>query len=272
MKKNIILAGVARSGSTLTCHLLNKSKNTIALLEPISPKHLSFLSNEDKISYILKFFEAQRVSILDKGYASSKSKNGKVPDNLIGGVNEVTGKREGVLDGDRIEITKKLTSDFALVVKQPGLFTGMLGILKQHFACYATVRNPLAILQSWNTVELPVRNGHAPAAEQCDPKLKSELAAELDVYKRQLILLSWYFEQFYYHLPNENIIRYEDVISTGGKTLSCISASAIDLSENLTSKNNNALYNSQLKSKLLEMLLDSSGYYWKYYSKESLSN
>ncbi len=270
IKHNIVLAGVARSGSTLTCYLLNKLVDSVALLEPLQPKDLTTLSNEQVVSYLNVFFEKQRLSIVETGLARSKSSNNKVPDNLMGGINSKNGKREIILDGDTISIHRALSDSFSLVVKQPGMFTGMLHFLKHHFPCYATIRNPLAILQSWNSVELPVKDGHAPAAEQCDPKLQRSLAYEKDVFVRQLILLSWYFEQFYNHLPLENIIRYESVIATGGQCLSCVIPSADQLKEKLESKNKNSLYDKKLKIELAERLLESDGFYWKYYTAEDV--
>ncbi|HSK99870.1 MAG TPA: hypothetical protein VK869_06000, partial [Rubrobacteraceae bacterium] len=35
--RNIVITGPGRSGTTLTCFLLNKLPNTVALSEPISP-------------------------------------------------------------------------------------------------------------------------------------------------------------------------------------------------------------------------------------------
>lgn len=270
IQHNIILAGVARSGSTLACYLLNKTSNSVALLEPIEPIAITTLSQDAAVSYLKYFFCQQRLSILEQGIAKSKSTKGKVPDNLIGGVDEKTGKRKNILDGDSITIEKYLGDEFQLIIKQPGMFTGMLSFLKYHFPCYATIRNPLAVLQSWNTVNMPVKNGHAPAAEQCDPSLKACLRKESDVYNRQIILLSWYFEQFYKHLPMENIIYYEKVILTGGRNLVSIAPSASQLDEKLVSKNKNLLYNDEIKQVLVDRLLSSEGYYWHYYDKNDV--
>ena len=268
---NIILAGVARSGSTLTCHLLNKTPDVVALHEPINPSLVPMRQTEETLAYIKNFFEEQRHSLLTEGVAKSKSRKGKVPDNPMGGLNDKTGKRERVLDGNQITVSKALANDFSLVIKQPGLFTGMLGLLKEHFPCYATVRNPLAVLRSWNTVDMAVTDGHAPAAEQCDAKLKATLAKENDVFQRQVILLSWYYEQFYKHIDKENIIFYEDVIRSGGGAISCITPSALNLKEELSSKNSNALYDVSLKDKLANYLLNYDGCYWQYYSRNDVS-
>ena len=269
-KNDVILAGVARSGSTLACYLLNKTPDAIALLEPIEPKEVITLSDDKVITFLNHFFTEQRESIKINRFAKSKSTKGQVPDNLMGDVDKKTGKRKNILDGKSIEIKKKLNNNFSLIIKQPGMFTGMLGLLKHHFPCYATIRNPLSVLQSWNTVDMAVTNGHAPAAEECDPSLKELLANESDVYNRQILLLSWYFEQFHNHLANENIIRYEEVINSGGKNLACITSSARQLEENLVSKNKNSLYDPELKKELAKRLLASNGYFWCYYDKEDV--
>lgn len=293
MNRNIILTGVPRSGTTLTCYLLNKSPDVVALHEPIKPYRVPGLGSDDNVAkrfyffllnirkspvsfnsntvgYIDSFFEKQRTSILTKGTATSKSKGNKIPDNPMGKINQKTGKRIRVVDGRTVEISKNLGKDFTLVIKQPSMFSGLLGILSSHFQCYATIRNPLAVLCSWNTVDYPVRTGHAPAAERCDQNLKSILANEPDVYNRQIILLSWFFEQFYRHLPAENIIRYEELITSNGKSLSSMFPSSSILNQELTSKNNNPLYDQNIKKKLAKRLLDSEGYYWKYYSKNDV--
>ena len=44
------------------------------------------------------------------------------------------------------------------------------------------------------------------------------------------------------HLPPENVIRYEDLVSSGGKALSIITSSANRLEEPLESRNFNPLY------------------------------
>ncbi len=272
MEKNIILAGVPRSGSTLVCHLLGKLSNTIALHEPLEPLKIKVNSNQEYIKFISRFINQQREMILEQGYAISKSAKGKIPDNHIGGLDRKTGKRVDILDGSHITVSKALSADFLLAIKQPGMFTAMLPVLSRVFTCYATIRNPLSVLRSWNSVDMAVTNGHAPAAEKFDHNLKTALMNEQDVFQRQISLLSWFFEQIDTYLPEKQIIHYEDLIRTNGKTLSCITPLANELSERLETKNNNPLYNEGMKTRLLKLLLDSDGFYWKYYSKDELSN
>jgi len=207
---------------------VNKTSNTVALHEPIQPK-LVPVNNDDAVLFIQEFFDQQRDLILNRRIARSCSISGQVPDNHVGDIDFETGKRSVLLDGDTLKIDKKLEHNFSLLIKQPGLFTAMLETLNSYFQCYATIRNPLAVLRSWNSVDMAVTNGHAPAAENYDINLKKKLAKEEDVYNRQLLLLSWYFEQYFLNLNENKIIRYEEVISSGGICLKSIDLSASKL-------------------------------------------
>ena len=54
---------------------------------------------------------------------------------------------------------RHLTPGFDLVVKHNALFTALLPDLLSAFPVYGIVRNPLAVLASWNAVNLPVKQG-----------------------------------------------------------------------------------------------------------------
>ena len=58
---------------------------------------------------------------------------------------------------------RHLTPGFDLVVKHNALFTALLPDLLSAFPVYGIVRNPLAVLASWNAVNLPVKQGRIPA-------------------------------------------------------------------------------------------------------------
>ena len=269
-QNNIIIAGVPRSGSTLVCHLLNKIPNTVALHEPINPHLLEGQTLENKLDKIESFFLEQRELINTKGVAVSKSFKGKVPDNPMSGYDSSTNKRTRVLDGNEIEINKPLSENFILAIKQPGMFTGMLGGLQGRYRCYATIRNPLSVLLSWNSLEMPVSNGRAPAAEACDKNLSIALDNEANIYKRQTILLAWYFNKISDFIAPINIIRYEDTVKNGGKNLSVINSQADDLTDILTSRNSNSLYDMNKKDLLIDCLLTAGGDYLKFYNENDI--
>lgn len=268
--KNVILTGIPRSGTTLTCHLLNKLPDCVALHEPLAPLELAGKDSLSLISFISDYFAMQRHEILQTGRATSKSFGGKVPDNPLAGIDSVTGKRIRVLDGREIEVNKPLTNEFCLAIKQPAFFTAILKDLVASglFSCFAIVRNPLSVLLSWNTVEMPVSQGRVPAAEAFDPDLSAKLNSIIDIHDRQVFLLDWFFQKYIDSLPQESVVFYEKTIETGGKSISVIQQSAQNLSEPLNSQNKNKLYDNALKQLLLDKLLSKKdGAFWQFYSE-----
>lgn len=271
LKYNIALTGVPRSGTTLTCHLLNKVTNTVALHEPMDVFELPHLKNDkSRIDTIKAFFKNTRDSLMTRGVALSKHHNQKVPDNPIASEKEGTQPRRSIVERSEIPISKPLNSNFYLVIKHPGAFTALLPHLQSEFACFAVIRNPISVLASWNSVELLVSQGHAPIVEQLNPKLAQALNQKQDKVDRQLFLLSWFFEQYASYLPSKAILRYEETVATQGKSLKIVVPEAENLNEDLKSKNKNPLYDPEEMKAIGKKLLTSSGAYWNFYSKESV--
>nr|CAA6829796.1 MAG: Unknown protein [uncultured Thiotrichaceae bacterium] len=270
-KKNIILTGIPRSGTTLTCYLLNKIDDTVALVEPLNPQEFATLSDSEFIISLDSFFEAQRDSILLKKIASSRGVGGKVTDNVVSKPDQKTGRRVKIIDSDSIYIEKELSDRFFLFLKHPSFFSAKLDVLKKKYECYAVIRNPLSILLSWNSVEMAVTNGHAPAAENNDPHLEEILSLQADKMDRQLVLLSWFYEQYFTNLSRESVIKYEDIIYSNGACLEKIVGKMFPGdAEQLSSRNNNSIYNSDLKVLLRNRLLLSEGAYWNYYDRSAI--
>src|SRR5690606_20511233 len=118
----------------------------------------------------------------------------------------------------------------------------LLPELTQGWPCYAIVRNPLAVLASWHSLEHPLARGRAPMAEAFDPNLRSLLDAQPSDLDRQLVLLDWYFSRYQRYLPAGHIISYEQIVATGGSALSPLVAAAGKLAQPLTSRNTNRIY------------------------------
>src|SRR5882762_5411265 len=116
---NVVLTGIPRSGTTLTCHLLNKLSNTVALHEPLdlsrSPQAETPAAMVDTIE---RFFESMRQSIKSRKVAFSKHVYGRVPDNPVANQYSDSGLRSVIVSRGEISIEKDLTDDFLLVIKQ----------------------------------------------------------------------------------------------------------------------------------------------------------
>ncbi len=103
-ERNIVITGPGRSGTTLTCHLLNKLPNTVALSEPINPgKYTDRLpDNEAVADGIRDFYREQRRMALNRGTVLSKHV-GVVPDNPKG---MVDGVRKRVVEKGNIPLAR----------------------------------------------------------------------------------------------------------------------------------------------------------------------
>lgn len=274
---NIVLTGVPRSGTTLTCHLLNKLPDTVALHEPMAYGRIADPEDrEGVLDGIEQFFERMRHTIRTEKVAYSKEMERQITDSAYD-VSSETELRRRAIGNPRgpgkkgaVRIEKDLGDRFFLVIKHPAMFSALLPDLVKRFPCYATVRNPLSILASWNSINRHTRRGHAPAAELYDEKLRRALGAIEDRNERQLYLLSWFFQRYRSTLPDEHIIRYEKIVTSGGKALSVINADAKRLDELLPSRNLNPIYDRESMRSLGQRLLDSEGAYWDFYSRQSV--
>lgn len=265
---DIILTGIARSGTTLACSLLNKLPQTVALHEPMNYVQLAGMSfPEGYLDGISAFYGSQRKSLLESGTAFSKGRDGKVQDNPFGSKRMESGLRQSLCSNQVILFKKPLHAEFRLVVKHPNFFTATLEVLRLHYPCYAIVRNPLGVLLSWHSVKANVNQGRIQAAEAFDEDLKRALSAEPDRLARQLMILRWYYSRYATLLPGDHVIRYEEMVASSGRALRVIDPAAELLAETLDSRNANTLYDSTLVRVLAERLLDEESIYADFYSR-----
>lgn len=233
--RDILLAGLPRSGTTMTCHLLNAVPNSVALHEPLRPGEMAGLPPRAIDERIAAFFTAQREQILRSRTATSKSYRRGVPTNPVGDRME-DGSRRRIIDGKEIDVGNVDRRDFTLLIKHPSFFTAALPDLAGSFECYAIVRNPLAVLLSWRNTEMAVSRGRVPAAEAFDAALAANLDAREEALDRQLLLLDYFFDRFATFLPDRTI-RYEDIVASRGSELSRIVPAAASLRSDLESRN-----------------------------------
>jgi hypothetical protein len=268
---NVLVTGTPRSGTNLTCHLLNKVPDTVALNEPMRVKRFGELKNHEEICQAIKLFcDEQRESIRERKRAISKNVEGAVPDNSFGAGQSTAGLRQSIASRGRIIIDNKLSQDFMLVIKHNSAFSAVLKGLVKRFPVYAIVRNPLATLASWSSVNFNGQSGHAGGAERLDTDLRTSLAAIDNTLDRQIYLLGWFHGQFHRYLPEHAIIRYESIVESAGKALSVVRTEAKELDVSLENRNKNTLYDYQMMIRTGERLLKHAGPFWESYTKESV--
>lgn len=259
--RNIALTGVPRSGTTLCCNLLGQAPDTVALFEPMDVAALP-QARGPALAQVEHFFVRARASLLAEGTAWSQQVDGAVPDNPFASETGANGRRRHRAARGLIRPGKPLSARFTLVVKHNAAFTALLPELAGRFETWAVVRNPLAVLASWHSVDLPVTRGRLPAGELLDPVLAAGLDAEGDVVSRQLRVLDWLFSRYLAHLPAARLLRYEDVVATAGRTLS--EATGVEVPRiALDERNASALYDLRLCEQLAGRLQADRGGAWR---------
>ena len=209
----LLLTGLPRAGTTLCCHILNAYPNVLALHEPMTPSDFDpALGRAVAVVQVANFARQNRASALAEGRVVSRQKDGKVPDNPVGQATGQDGLRQMDVSLGEVDVRDRLLDEnFTLVIKHNALFTALLPELHSALPVYGIVRNPLAVLASWNQVDLPVNQGHIPAGEMFDPELKAQLDQVSDRLERQLHILEWFCRQYLEHLDGR-ILRYEDFV------------------------------------------------------------
>lgn len=267
--RNIILTGVPRSGTTLICRLLCEPPNMIALNEPMDRQF--FPSPTVAKDAIADHFHQFRRSLYFNQRALARTNDGKIVDNAF--AEDKAEDRSRVISRTEVVFTKSLSPDFTLLMKHCAEFTLILPALQDHYSIFAVIRNPLAILASWHSVDVPVSRGKVAKSARLNPDFHARLN-ELpdDLLTRQLFILSWYFEQ-YQQLPEQQIIRYEELIADPAKTLGQMVKESSDFSfKPLENRNSNRLYQAIDFTLLVERLLASEGAYWAFYDRKAVKD
>lgn len=264
-KRKIILTGPPRSGTTLACHLLNQVANTIALHEPMRLK--MFPDRETALRNISTFFDKMRYSLLLDGTAIARVKAGKIPDNPFGQAKG--GLRQPQVTKGTVHFDKKLDGDFQLAIKHNGHFSFLLDDLVGQYPCFAVIRNPLATIASWQTIAAPVAQGNLKILRFLNPDLYCALDQIEDVLDRQIVLLHALFG-CYEKLDSSHVIKYEQIIESGGKALHPIVPAASLLDAVLSNKNRNPLYKEEQFEKIASKLTQTDGPIWNYYERKEV--
>ena len=262
-----LLSGIPRSGTSLCCRLAGELPDIVALSEPIRRKAFGGMDTPcGACARIGEFAEQTRARILAEGRAPSIQVEGRLDDNHTASEHTDTGLRRLRGEWGEVAVGKPLSTRFTLVVKHNALFAALLPRLAESFSCLALVRNPLSVLASWQTVDLPVHRGRIPAGEELDRELYHTLEQEPDVLRRQIVVLEWFFARYQAHLAPENVIRYEELIESGGLALFRRLGHARARPVILKNRNDSALYDKSVVDTLLNTLLETGGNWTHFYS------
>ncbi|RZA09931.1 MAG: hypothetical protein EOO68_00280 [Moraxellaceae bacterium] len=268
----LLLTGLPRAGTTLSCNILNSHANVLALMEPMTPGHFEPLKGRPAAVKLIQQFATQtRLQALTQGEVLSRQKDGVVPENPVSYEVSSSGLRQPDTVLGSISVGRQIeNADFTLVIKHNALFTALLPELSEAFPVYGIIRNPLSVLASWNSVALPVNDGHVPAGEMYSHELADLLADTPGRIERQLHILEWFCQKFLSEIPN-HILRYEDFVidpACIGRTLN-LSSPYKGSVQTRTSRND--AYDLVLMEQLYRRLMRFGDAIWEFYSRDQIT-
>ena len=201
-RRDVVIAGIPRSGSTLACHLLNRFPDTVdparALLALRVPalagssrreraraaRSRGLLRGRESVAARARRGDLEARGWRDPGQPDRGGRAGRrfaaharaarpAAPRRRAGLAAGSRRREGSCAWESRCRTTPALREAPLDLHRPAPAPG--GALP----LFATVRNPVAVLGSWNSVEFAVSDGRSRAAERLDPlrRLSSTLAS-----------------------------------------------------------------------------------------------
>lgn len=196
MNNPVLLTGLPRSGTTLVVKILNDIPNVVALNEPMPVIEMTGLGQNELYDWIDQYTAKYTALLMNERKAQTKHIGGAFTDNSFNAAADEHGLRSSQAMLGLIEITKELNNEFTLAIKHNGAFTAVAHHLVNRYRCFAIIRNPLSVLLSWQTVNIPVNMGRLPVAEAIDPNLSKRLDGIGDTLDRQIFIVNWFLSAF----------------------------------------------------------------------------
>lgn len=269
-----LLAGLPRSGTSLCCRLADSRPDTVALIQPLAAR-FNNLDPARAAREVQADLAALRQRLLHERRVPTVLVDGAIGDNVVGDAKDEAGLRRKRGERAPVDVTRTLSPDFALLVKHNAMFAALAPWLKLApegtssmaiaCRCMGLVRNPLAVLASWQTVALPIQEGRLPGGEPFAADLRRALASAPDVRRRQLAIVNWFFAQYSAHFAPGDVLRYETLIETNGAALAALLGRSPP-GEPLKSRNDNAAYADVPVDELAQLLIRDSGAWTEFYS------
>lgn len=266
--RNLILTGIPRSGSTLALKLISHAKGYLCLDEPQWLKDINQQSQtmtsvaEGVTNYIGKvrssIREGKPIEIV----------YGKESDQLTD--NHFIRTKTGKILKNKDFRKKIVPKDYAnkkIIVKSNVLFTACLpSLIEKKFKILVTIRNPVAIIKSWRSLNISVSIGKLGIAEKYNSDVHL-IHQEPELLKRQILLLDWLFKQYLQNKDALHIIKYEQLVNNPG-ILNEIDEN-LHLSDlpQLTSRNDSHYYKHQEEKMIINALHKYGNFFSHFYPK-----
>ncbi|VAW49245.1 hypothetical protein MNBD_GAMMA03-3 [hydrothermal vent metagenome] len=209
-KKNILITGIPRSGTSLITKLISLDKNNICFSEPTFIKEIKAISENKK--EILANLNQKIIGIRDcikngKSLEFRVGKDGQIPDNYFTiEYNNITRNKSSKFKNI---ILPKDYSQNTIFIKNNLLFTSCIEELSKQYEIIAIIRNPISIINSWKSLNLPISKGVVISGIKYSTSLKN-ISNEKGLLIKQIKIIDWFYNKYLEN--NVNLIKYEDLV------------------------------------------------------------
>ncbi|TDR23774.1 hypothetical protein [Marinicella litoralis] len=262
--KNWLLTGIPRSGSTLALKLIADNQQVVGLDEPGWLKEIRQQADVGLIADSLLQKMADLRAQVKMGEPVSMN-FGQGTDSLTD--NHFARTEQGIIKTKQSQKVKLAAStcDKIWIVKSNVFFTALLNQLlkSKHFQLLVTVRDPIAVIKSWRSLDFSLSKGRSMIAEKFDPS--SVVGHENEgVLVKQVLLLDWMFKKYYENINDISVFKYEDLVENPSIIGEQLNIRSVNKDMSLASRNNNAFYDHS-ESKEIETCIRKYGRYYQYF-------
>jgi len=216
--RNVLLTGIPRSGTTLAGALIDSLPDTVCISEPpwhwhrASGGKLDIGPDPDGsvfARWLVGDFVAMRAKLL---------RGETVQDRRAADAAPLTNYHDAGSAGAAASTTRHfsrsgLSANFTLAVKHNGPYlTALQQLLElEWFTVVAIVREPVAVIHSWRSLNLPVSRGRMHDAARCWPELE-QATSHGSVLERQVRIYDLICERLHRLRERIHIVPYEAMV------------------------------------------------------------
>lgn len=216
--RNIILAGIPRSGTTLLTAMMDRAPDTVALNEPRwqfewARKNRGTSPPEDFARWLVGDYVMCRQKLL-KGVPlpERRGQDGTAVTDYYR-QNPQTGAMEDTFQ--TIPFTRPgLTPGFTLAMKHNGLYFGALQQILEtgFFEVCVIVRHPVQVIASWNRAPIPLAEGKIPGAIIYWDEMNNITRTPGDLLQKQVAMYDAMCRRIDQFKGQLTLLRYEDIV------------------------------------------------------------
>jgi hypothetical protein len=256
-KKNVIVTGIPRGGTTLTAALLDNLTDFVCLSEPGWQAKWFFENKkaDQLVRLIAKDFQSVRKKIIHSTPIIDKRNNDGSPV-----TNYFSTQRKGKRKDQKARLKRSIifpieNPDFTLGMKHNAHYTGILPKLvkSDQFSIIAVIRHPVPTILSWMSLNLPISRGKLPAGEGVWAELKAITDSKEKLINKQARIYDLFCQRYLEFNNDIHLYKYEEIVEDPS-LFEKLTGKTYEKKLELTNQNRSKIYDFRKEEKIIEAI------------------